>query len=55
MVMRPAARERDQARLKLYELLDAAEDDVRHGDRGIDAKSLAVLLRQERLQRRKSE
>ena len=48
VVMSPAAYERDQARLKLYELLNAAEEDVRHGDRGIGVKSLAALLREAR-------
>ena len=42
--MSAAAYERDQARLKLYELLNAAEEDVRHGDRGINVKRLAALL-----------
>ena len=42
VVMSAAAYERDQARLKLYELLNAAEEDVRHGDRGIGVKSLAA-------------
>jgi len=34
VVLSAAAYERDQARLKLYELLAAAESDVRKGDRG---------------------
>ena len=46
--MSAAAYERDQARLKLYELLNAAEEDVRHGDRGIGVKGLAALLREAR-------
>ena len=48
VVMSAAAYERDQARLKLYELLDAAEEDVRRGDRGVTVKRLAALLREAR-------
>jgi len=48
VVMSAAAYERDQARLKLYELLNAAEEDLRHGDRGIGVKALAALLREAR-------
>ena len=48
VVMSAAAYERDQARLKLYELLDAAEEDVRRGDRGITVKRLATILREAR-------
>ncbi len=48
VVMSAAAYERDQARLKLYELLDAAEEDFRGGDRGVTVKQLAVLLREAR-------
>ncbi len=48
VVMSAAAYERDQARLELYALLNAAEEDVRHGDRGISMKSLAALLREAR-------
>jgi hypothetical protein len=46
--MSAAAYERDQARLRLYELLDAAEEDVRRGDRGVTIKRLAALLREAR-------
>ena len=45
VVMSVATYERNQARLKLYELLAAAEEDVRHGDRGIGVKRLAAVLR----------
>jgi PHD/YefM family antitoxin component YafN of YafNO toxin-antitoxin module len=45
VVMSAAAYERDQARLKLYAMLDAAEEDVRRGDRGVSIKRLAALLR----------
>jgi prevent-host-death family protein len=48
VVMSAAAYERDQARLKLYELLDAAEQDVRRGDRGVTLKRLAAILREAR-------
>ena len=48
VVMSAAAYERDQARLKLYELLEAAEEDVRRGDRGVTVKRLAALLREAR-------
>jgi prevent-host-death family protein len=48
VVMSAAAYERDQARLKLYELLDAAEEDVRRGDRGITVRRLAAVLREAR-------
>lgn len=48
VVMSAAAYERDQARLKLYELLDAAEEDVRRGDRGVSVKRLTALLREAR-------
>ncbi|HEV8716292.1 MAG TPA: type II toxin-antitoxin system Phd/YefM family antitoxin [Candidatus Binatia bacterium] len=48
VVMSAAAYERDQARLKLYELLDAAEEDVRRGDRGVSVKRLAAILREAR-------
>ena len=47
--MRAASHERDQTRLTLYELLNAAEDDVHQGDQGIDVKSLAALLLKHRL------
>lgn len=50
-----ASHERDQARLTLYELLNAAEDDVHHGDQEIDVKSLAALLLKQRLRRRRPE
>jgi prevent-host-death family protein len=45
VVMSAAAYERDQARLRLYELLDAAEADVRRGDRGVPLRRVAALLR----------
>jgi prevent-host-death family protein len=48
VVMSAAAYERDQARLKLYELLDTAEEDVRRGDRGVTVKRLTALLREAR-------
>jgi prevent-host-death family protein len=48
VVMSAAAYERDQARLNLYALLNAAEEDVRQGDRGISLKSLTALLREAR-------
>jgi PHD/YefM family antitoxin component YafN of YafNO toxin-antitoxin module len=48
VVMSAAAYERDQARLKLYALLDAAEEDVQRGDRGVTIKCLATLLREAR-------
>jgi PHD/YefM family antitoxin component YafN of YafNO toxin-antitoxin module len=48
VVMSVAAYERDRARLKLYELLGAAEDDVRRGDRGVTLRRLAALLREAR-------
>lgn len=47
--MSAAAHKRDQARLTLYELLNAAEDDMHNGDEGIDVKSLASLLLEQRL------
>lgn len=48
VVMSAAAYERDQARLALYGLLKEAEEDVHRGDRGIDVKTLAALLRKAR-------
>ena len=48
VVLSAAAYERDQARLKLYELLAAAESDVRKGDRGVSLKTLAAMLRKAR-------
>lgn len=48
VVMSAATYERDQARLKLYELLNAAEEDVRRGDRGVSVKRLTALLREAR-------
>jgi prevent-host-death family protein len=48
VVMSAATYERDQARLRLYELLAAAEDDVRKGDRGVSLKRLAAMLRETR-------
>ena len=47
VVMSVAAYERDQARLRLYELLDAAEEDERRGDKGISLKRLGALLRKD--------
>lgn len=44
VVMSAAAYERDRVRLRLYELLDAAEEDVRRGDRGVSVKRLTALL-----------
>ena len=46
VVMSVAAYERDQARLKLYELLHATEEDMRRGDRGVTVKRLAAILRE---------
>jgi hypothetical protein len=46
--MSAAAYERDQARLRLYGLLAAAEEDVRRGDRGIAMKTLVAMLRRAR-------
>ena len=48
VVLSAAAYERDQARLKLYELLAATESDVRKGDRGVSLKTLAAMLRKAR-------
>ena len=48
VVMSAAAYERDQARLRLYELLDAAEEDVRRGDRGVSLERLVAMLREAR-------
>lgn len=48
VVMSAAAYEREQARLRLYDLLAAAEADVRRGDRGIPLTRLAALLREAR-------
>ena len=48
VVMSAAAYEREQARLRLYALLGAAEDDVRNGDRGVTLKRLAAILREAR-------
>ena len=45
VVMSAAAYERDQARLKLYELLGAAEEDVRRSDRGVTLDRLTAMLR----------
>jgi prevent-host-death family protein len=45
VVMSAAAYERDQARLRLYTLLDEAEADVMQGDRGVSLKQLAARLR----------
>jgi PHD/YefM family antitoxin component YafN of YafNO toxin-antitoxin module len=47
VVMSVGAYERDQARLRLYELLDAAEEDERRGDKGLSLKSLGTLLRKD--------
>jgi len=48
VVLSAAAYERDQARLKLYDLLAAAENDVRKGDRGISLETLVAMLRKAR-------
>ncbi|HVO23907.1 MAG TPA: type II toxin-antitoxin system prevent-host-death family antitoxin [Candidatus Margulisiibacteriota bacterium] len=45
VVMSVAAYERDQARLRLYELLDAAEADECRGDKGMSLKRLDAWLR----------
>ena len=37
--------QRPAARLRLYELLDAAEEDVRRGDRGVSLERLVTMLR----------
>ena len=48
VVLSAAAYERDQARLRLYDLLAAAENDVRKGDRGVSLDALVVKLRKAR-------
>jgi prevent-host-death family protein len=48
VVMSAVVYERDQARLRLYELLAEAEEDVRCGDRGVSVERLAVVLREAR-------
>jgi prevent-host-death family protein len=48
VVMSTAAYEREQARLELYSLLDEAEQDELHGDRGVTLKQLAAILRKAR-------
>jgi prevent-host-death family protein len=48
VVLSAAAYEREQARLRLYGLLDEAEGDVRRGDRGVSLKTLAGILRKAR-------
>ena len=48
VVMSVAAYERDQARLRLYELLNAAEEDARRGDRGVSLQRLEAMLREAR-------
>ncbi len=53
--MSAADPKRDQARLTLYELLNAAEGDVHNGDEGIDVKSVASLLLEQRLRGRRPE
>src|SRR5437763_15478941 len=45
VVLSAAAYERDQARLKLYELLAAGASAVRKGDRGVSLTTLAAVLR----------
>lgn len=44
VVMSVARFERDQARLELHRALEAAEDDVRSGDRGIGVKAARAAL-----------
>lgn len=44
VVMSVARYERDRARLELYEALEAAEDDVRRGDRGVSARAVRKKL-----------
>ena len=46
VVMSLASWERQQARLELYGALDAAEKDVRAGDRGIGVAAMRRRLRQ---------
>jgi prevent-host-death family protein len=48
VVLSAAAYERDRARLEIYELLAAAENDVRKGARGVSPKTLAAVLRKAR-------
>lgn len=44
VVMSVARYERDRARLELYEALEAAEEDVRRGDRGISVGAMRKKL-----------
>ena len=48
VVLSAAAYEREQARLRLYDLLSAAEVDVRKGDRGAPLSKVVDLLRKAR-------
>ena len=45
VVMSLAAYERAEARLDLYRMLDEAEEDVRHGDRGVSVKTMRDRLK----------
>ena len=45
VVMSLAAYERVEARLELYRLLAEAEEDVRHGDRGVSVKTMRDRLK----------
>jgi prevent-host-death family protein len=44
VVMSVARFERDRARLELYEALEAAEEDVRRGDRGVSIRAVRTKL-----------
>lgn len=44
VVMSVARYERDRARLDLYEALEAAEEDVRRGDRGVSVETVRKKL-----------
>lgn len=44
VVMSVARFERDRARLDLYEALEAAEEDVRRGDRGVSIRTVRTKL-----------
>ncbi len=48
VVLSAAAYEREQARLRLYDLLAAAEADVRAGDRGAPLSKVVEVLRKAR-------
>ena len=48
VVLSAAAYEREQARLRLYDLLAAAEADVRRGDRGLPLAKVVATLRKAR-------